>query len=515
MHIGIDVGGTNTDAVLMTGTTVLAGVKQSTSPDVTSGIVAALRGLREQHPFEGAQVAAVMIGTTHFINALVQAKRLAPTAALRLGLPATKALPPLVDWPEALVEAISARSYLAHGGYEFDGRPISPLDPEELRRHAGDMAAHGVRSVAISSVFSPVNHDLELRAADVLRAELGDDVAISLSHEIGRIGLLERENATVINAALRELATEIVDGLTTAVRAEGIAAPIFLSQNDGTLMDEDYVRRYPVATFASGPTNSMRGAAATSGLETCAVIDVGGTTADIGLLVNGFPRETTTDVTVAGVRTNFRMPDVLSLGIGGGSLVDERTAEVGPASVGYRLTSEALVFGGSTLTATDVAVAAGRAEIGDPGRVAHLDPAFVDAVLKRVAQRVEETVDRMRTSAERIPVVAVGGGSVLLPDTLGEFGEVHRPGHYSVANAIGASIAQVGGEVDKIYSIAAGARDEVLAAVRQEAVDKTIAAGALPDSVTLVDFDEVPIPYLPGNATRIRAKAVGDLDMEA
>ena len=513
MHIGIDVGGTNTDAVLMDGTLTLAGVKHSTTPDVTSGIVQAIEDLRSGHHFEGEQIDAVMIGTTHFINALVQAKRLAPTAALRLGLPATKALPPLVDWPEALVEAISARSYLAHGGYEFDGRPISPLDPDELRAHAADMKANGIRSVAISAVFSPVNHDLEVEAGRIIAEELGPDVAISLSHEIGRIGLLERENATIINAALRELASEIVDGLTAAVRRQGIQAQIFLSQNDGTLMDEDYVRLYPVATFASGPTNSMRGAAVTSGLETCAVVDVGGTTADIGLLINGFPRETANEVKVAGIRTNFRMPDVLSLGIGGGSIVDVETGEVGPESVGYRLTTEALVFGGSTLTATDIAVAAGRADIGDPSKVAHLDPDLVSKVLARIAERVAEAVDRMRTSPEPIPVVAVGGGSILLPELLPLFGKVHRPENYAVANAIGASIAQVGGEIDKVYSIEPGRREEALSDVRAEAVDKAIAAGASPRSVAIVDFDEVPIPYLPGNATRIRVKAVGDLDM--
>ncbi|WP_425845270.1 hydantoinase/oxoprolinase N-terminal domain-containing protein [Agrococcus sp. TSP3-2-1] len=513
MHIGIDVGGTNTDAVLMEGSHVLASVKRSTSADVTSGIVAAIESLRADRPFEGVEITAVMIGTTHFINALVQARGLAPTAALRLGLPATRALPPLVDWPGELREAIQARTYLAHGGYEFDGRPISPLDPDELRRHAADMAANGIRSVAISSVFSPVNHDLELAAAEVVREELGDDAAISLSHEIGRIGLLERENATVINAALRELAVEIVDGLSAAVRAQGIAAPIFLSQNDGTLMDEEFVRRYPVATFASGPTNSMRGAAATSGLTDCAVIDVGGTTADIGLLVKGFPRETSTEVTVAGVRTNFRMPDVLSLGIGGGSHVHEESREVGPTSVGYRLTSEALVFGGSTLTATDIAVAAGRVEIGDVDRVRHIERSFALAVIDRIAERVTEAVDRMRTSSEPIPVVAVGGGSILLPDVLPIFGAVQRPDNYAVANAIGASIAQVGGEIDKVVAVDPGRRDAILDDVRQEAVDKAIAAGATPQSVQIVDFDEVPLPYLPGNATRVRAKAVGDLDI--
>jgi N-methylhydantoinase A/oxoprolinase/acetone carboxylase beta subunit len=208
------------------------------------------------------------------------------------------------------------------------------------------------------------------------------------------------------------------------------------------------------------------------------------------------------------------MPDVLSLGIGGGSIVDEDTAEVGPESVGYRLQTEALVFGGSTLTATDIAVAAGRADIGDRSRVAHLDPAFVQRVLDRISERIAEAVDRMRTSPEPIPVVAVGGGSVLLPDRLPIFGEVSKPENYAVANAIGASIAQVGGEIDKVYSIDPGDRERTIAEVRAEAEERAVAAGASPSTVTIIDFDEVPIPYLPGNATRIRAKAVGDLDME-
>ncbi|MGW6279444.1 hydantoinase/oxoprolinase N-terminal domain-containing protein [Kribbella sp. NPDC055071] len=513
MRIGIDVGGTNTDAVLLDGTTVLAANKSATSADVTAGIVDTLARLQAERSFDPAQVQAVMIGTTHFINALVEASRLAPTAALRLGLPATASLPPLVDWPERLVEAISGRSYLAHGGHEFDGRHIAELDEDELRRHAADMIGHGIRSVAISSVFSPVSNEFELRAAEILRSEFGDEVAISLSHEIGRIGLLERENATIINAALRELAASIVDGLAGAVAGHGITAPLYLSQNDGTLMDVDFARRYPVATFASGPTNSMRGAALLSGLDTCAVVDVGGTTTDVGVLTNGFPREATTEIDVAGVRTNFRMPDVLSIGIGGGSLVAEGNdvVTVGPRSVGYRLTEEALVFGGTTVTATDIAVAAGWASIGAADAVADLDPVLVKAALARVAADVADAVERMRTSPDPLPVVAVGGGSILLPDDLPGSLAVHRPDHFAVANAIGAAIAQVGGEVDRVYAIDPGRRDAVIDEARQEAVDRAVAAGADPGQVRIVDFDEVPIPYLPGNATRIRCKAVGDL----
>jgi N-methylhydantoinase A/oxoprolinase/acetone carboxylase beta subunit len=516
MRIGIDVGGTNTDAVLMDGDRVLAAVKAATTPDVTSGIVTALDGLQTQHPFPPADVQAVMIGTTHFINALVQARDLAPTAALRLGLPATASLPPMVDWPARLVEAIAGRAYLAHGGHEFDGRPISPLDEDELRRHAADMAANGVRSVAISSVFSPVNTEFEMRAAEVLADVLGPDVPVSLSHEIGRVGLLERENATVINAALRELAAGIVDGLAASIAGHGITAPLYLSQNDGTLMDVEFARRYPVATFASGPTNSMRGAAVLSGLGTCAVVDVGGTTTDVGVLTGGFPREATVEVSVAGIRTNFRMPDVLSVGLGGGSRVRGTGTDttVGPDSVGYRLTEQALVFGGNVLTATDVAVAAGRVEIGDSSLVAGLDPADVAAALDRIATDVADVVDRMRISADPLPVVAVGGGSVLLPDSFPGLGAVHRPQHFAVANAIGAAIAQVGGEVDRVFAIAPGQRDAAVDEARQEAVDRAVVAGADPATVEIVDFDEVPIPYLPGNATRIRCKAVGDLRIE-
>jgi N-methylhydantoinase A/oxoprolinase/acetone carboxylase beta subunit len=121
----------------------------------------------------------------------------------------------------------------------------------------------------------------------------------------------------------------------------------------------------------------------------------------------------------------------------------------------------------------------------------------------------------MRTSPDPIPVVVVGGGSILLPDTLPLFGAVTRPENYAVANAIGASIAQVGGEIDKVYAFTSAEREATIAEVRAEAVDLAVAAGAKPSTVSIIDFDEVPIPYLPGNATRIRAKAVGDLEMGA
>ncbi len=501
MHIGIDVGGTNTDAVVVDGRRVLAEVKTPTTADVTGGIREALRELT----FQPDAVSAVMIGTTHFTNAVVERRRLVPTAAVRLAAPATTALPPMVDWPDDLRAALGGHAYIARGGHEVDGRTIAPLDRGELRRIAADIRANELRSIAISSVFSPVNAEFELEAAELFAGEL-PDAAISVSHEIGRIGLLERENATIMNACLRPLASEIVAAFRSALAELRIDAPVYLSQNDGTLMSVDYTERYPVATFASGPTNSMRGAAFLSGREDCAVVDIGGTTADVGMLAHGFPREAAVAVDIGGVRTNFRMPDVLPLGIGGGSLVDGD--EVGPRSVGYELPRRALVFGGDTLTATDLAVAAGRARIGDAERVAGIDH---ERALRRIEERIAEVVDRMKTNRDPIPVVVVGGGSVLLGDALPGASELIKPPHFAVANAIGAAIGQVGGEVDRIFSLDELSREEALAEAKREATERATAAGAGGDTVRIVDVDEVPLAYLPGSATRVRVKAVGDL----
>ena len=149
-------------------------------------------------------------------------------------------------------------------------------------------------------------------------------------------------------------------------------------------------------TFVSGPTNSIRGAAYLSGLKHALVVDIGGTTTDIGMLFNGFPRESAAAVDIGGVRTNFRMPDILALGLGGGSLVSQNgEIRVGPRSVGYRLTEEALIFDGKQLTATDIAVAAGFAEIGNRSAVANLSEAFIEETANIIHRMVEEGVDRL------------------------------------------------------------------------------------------------------------------------
>jgi N-methylhydantoinase A/oxoprolinase/acetone carboxylase beta subunit len=513
MRIGIDVGGTNTDAVLMKGTNVISWYKTPTTHDVSSGITTALKSLLDQSRVDPAQIRAVMIGTTHFTNAVVERRRLIPTACIRLGLPATAALPPMVDWPPDLRETLGNHWHLAHGGFEFDGRVISPYEEKEVRAIARQIRDKGIRSVATSSVFSPVNNEHERLTAAIVQDEI-PDAAVSLSSEIGRIGLLERENAAIMNACLRDLAVTIVNSFRQALADMRIAAPFYISQNDGTLMNADYAEKYPVFTFASGPTNSMRGAAFLSSVKEAMVVDIGGTTSDVGMLVHGFPREASIAVKVGGVRTNFRMPDVYSFGLGGGSLVKRDPLSIGPQSVGYELTSQALIFSGDVLTASDVAVAAGIADFGEHTRVRHLDGAFVQSALDRIQTMVEESVDRMKTSAAPIPVILVGGGSVLVSRHVQGALEVIKPDHYPVANAIGAAIAQVGGETDRVFSLEKLTRNQALDQAKEEAINKVLAAGADSSTVQIVEVEEVPLAYLPSNAIRMHVKAVGDLQIE-
>lgn len=506
-RIGIDVGGTNTDAVLLVGEHVAGAVKTPTTADVTTGIRTALARLLEAAR-PRPSVSAVMIGTTHFTNAVVQRRGLARVAAVRIGLPASASLPPLVDWPEDLAALARGETVMLEGGHEYDGRPLVPFDAAGMRAAARRIRAAGLRAAAITSVFSPLDPSCEEQAAAILREEC-PGVAVTCSHELGRIGLLERENAAVLNAALGDLAGATVRAFAAALEASGIDAPLYLTQNDGTVVTAAVAEAFPVLTFASGPTNSMRGAAFLSGLRDAMVIDVGGTTSDVGVLRHGFPREANGVVEVGGVRTLFRMPDLLSLGLGGGSLVRETPLGVGPLSVGYLLTERARVFGGHELTATDVAVAAGLADLGDRGRVAGVPAPLVRDVLACVRAMLEEAVDRMKTDAHAVPLVAVGGGSFLVPERMAGVSEIVRVPHGGVANAVGAAIAQVSGEVDQVFQ--GLSREAAIGQARRLAEARAVRAGAAAATLGVVEVEDLPVAYLPGNALRVRVRVVGDV----
>jgi N-methylhydantoinase A/oxoprolinase/acetone carboxylase beta subunit len=245
------------------------------------------------------------------------------------------------------------------------------------------------------------------------------------------------------------------------------------------------------------------------------VADIGGTTTDIGFLLRGFPRETTAPSVVGGVRTNFRMPDVLSIGLGGGSLVHvtDGACRVGPQSVGFRLQDEGLAFGGRVLTATDIAIRAGQARIGDVSHLQGLSPQLVESALDDIHRQVEEAIDQVKTNSKPIPLVLVGGGSVLISRNIKGASEVHRPNHSEVANAVGAAIALVSGRIDKLYDVSVEGREATLERAKAEAANAAIAAGAASDEVEIVEVTELPMTHMRSGAVQIRVRAVGPLRM--
>ncbi|GAB5455590.1 MAG: hydantoinase/oxoprolinase family protein [Henriciella sp.] len=510
MRIGIDVGGTHTDAVIMDGNTVVTSTKVLTSADVMEGVANALDTVLSDSGLPTEQIQSVMIGTTQFTNAIVERRQLAETGVFRLCLPSGRGLPPMVDWPDDIADAVGRNAYTLHGGYLYDGWPVADIDMDEIDRAIADAKSKGLKNFAISSAFSPMNAAPEDLVAERLRAAI-PGAHITCSQSFGRLGLMERENAAILNSTLLQFADSVVSAFLSALRLRDLTCPVFISQNDGTLMNADFVRAFPALTFASGPTNSLRGAMLLTGLDDAIVVDIGGTTSDIGVLQGGFPRESNSVIKVGGVRTNFRMPDIQAIGLGGGSLVSKDGETLGPQSVGHRLTSEGLVFGGNTLTATDIVVASGHENIGDPGAVAHLSNEVVETARQKMLTILDRGIDMMKPGAVQMPVILVGGGSVLVTGDLKAANKVHRPGHAGVANAIGAAIAQVGGESEKIVSYQAIAREDAIADLTREAEARAKESGAQDDSLRVVDVEETEVPYMGRETMRVRVKVIGDL----
>ncbi|MGN7966367.1 hydantoinase/oxoprolinase N-terminal domain-containing protein [Microbacterium sp. 22179] len=509
LSIGVDVGGTNTDAVVLDGDgRVLAWTKRATTDDITGGIRAGIRDVLAAIGDDRSRVSRVMLGTTHATNAIVQRRQLDRVAMIRLGAPAATEYPPLTGWPDDLVRMVLAGATMLGGGHMVDGTPIAPLDRDGILRFVDGL--DDFDAIAVAGIFSPSSPEQELEVADLLRGHLGQDTRVFLSQDIGPTGLLERENATLLNAALYSVARSVTEALVTVVAEEGLDATTFFAQNDGTLMSLDYAAQYPVLTIGSGPANSIRGAAYLSGHDDAIVIDVGGTTSDLGVVVGGFPRESTLPREIGGVRTNFRMPDILSVGIGGGTIVDVASGRVGPDSVGYRIDREGLLFGGSTPTLTDAAALAGSPVAGRtlPALSSQVTEALEQALAK-VADRLDEAVERLSLGRMDIPLVVVGGGGFLVPDSLASAGSILRPDHGGVANAVGAAISLAGGRADQMAPM--GDRDQAIEQASEAAIAKAIQAGADPLQVSIVEVLETHVPYTAQPTVNVTVKAAGPL----
>lgn len=533
LRIGVDVGGTNTDAVMLDVAAVnepnrgvLAAYKTpTTSPSITDGIETAVGTVLNQAADYADEVSCLIIGTTHFLNAVIERdqSRLSRVAVIRLTKSFTKGVPPFSDFPPQLANILHGYVGFADGGLHIDGSQEASIKEQQLIDHCYKIRDLGITAIVLVGVFSPIDtyYQQELAARKIVQKTL-PDVDVVCSSEVSGIGLLERENASILNAAILDFARRTIRGFRMAMKRLNLNCSLFISQNDGTVIDAALATRLPVKTFSSGPTNSMRGAAylglaRTGGKDetrvSTVVVDVGGTTTDCGMLLpSGFPRAAPAYVTVAGVTINFPMPHLESIGLGGGSLIHDSDSEtlVGPDSVGYALQTKAKVFGGDILTTTDIAVAAGKVNIGDHERVSDVSAQLIEHTQARIKKMLERVIDRLKISPEPLPLLLVGGGSVICPTELDGVSEVIIPKYHSYANAVGAAIARVGGTVDKTFDTESSTLADIVEQAKLLAMQKAIDAGADPATVTIAEIETFPIPYMSGQI-RVVARAVGDL----
>jgi N-methylhydantoinase A/oxoprolinase/acetone carboxylase beta subunit len=451
LRVGVDVGSTNADAVLMDERgELLARAKVSVSPELSGSLQSVLADVLRAAPGSATRTVRAMLGTREITQALVQRRGLTRVAVLRLGAPLTGAVPPLWSWPADLRAAVSVGERIVGGGAEHDGRTPTPLDVDAVQRFL-EMVAGDAEAIAVSSVFSPIAPDQELTVADLVRHVLGAAVPVSASHEIGSFGLLTRENATVLNATLVAPARAVATALTGALRTHEVAAESYFAQSDGTVMAFEHTLRYPALMIGSGAALSSRGAAYLSGVGDAVVVDAGGSRTEVSVLVHGFPRDAAPPTEVAGVATDLRLPELWTLRAGRAT-ADGRGAE----------------------------------ELAS-------DLRDVDALGDDLA----------------VPVVAVGGAAALVPAALGGRQEVILPADGDVAGAIGAAIAPVSGRADIICDRGSERLLATVERARRIAVERAIHAGADPARVEIVEVEQLPISYLVEPAFRVRVRAVG------
>ncbi|MFS8563910.1 MAG: hypothetical protein LVR00_06185 [Rhabdochlamydiaceae bacterium] len=261
----------------------------------------------------------------------------------------------------------------------------------------------------------------------------------------------------------------------------------------------------PILTLSSGQTNSFIGGARLTQMKEAVVVDIGGTTTDIGVIQNGFPRKTLGNIDIGGVPLNFPMPDVLSIAIGGGSLIEGE--QIGPKSCGKLLFEQGVSFGGPLLTLTDIALRAGAIHIeGARPTFVPLSQEEAKRLHLKAFIRIRDLVRQIQATTHSAPIIVVGGGSYLFKELFEEEGFI-LPEHAAVANAFGSALAEIGETLDTTIQLSEEGGIERL---KKQVLERVIEKGAIPRSVRLTQVEIIPYHYLGGQRARVILSAAGE-----
>jgi N-methylhydantoinase A len=461
MILGIDVGGTHTDAVLIDRFAVLKKAKVLTDErNLLNSLLAVTNALVDE--FTIKQLERVVLSTTISTNAIVQNKvdRVGMLVVSGPGLS-----PSLYD--------VHQDTYFMSGYINHRGMEISGIDRIEATRMRNRFRSEGIRNVGIVGKFSIRNPRHEIELQEMVRDQLSH---VSLGHRMsGHLNFPRRIATTYLNESIWNIYQRFVKEVLHFVHARGINVPIYILKADGGTFDISQSVEFPVQTILSGPAASIMGILTASGCTDDAIaLDIGGTTTDIAVFADGVPLFEPFGVTIEGHKTLIRGLRTRSIGIGGDSVVRLRE---GKLSIGPERDGPAAAFGGSFPTPTDAMIVLGMTDIGDPDKAAAAIKLlanalhgtvggaaraifqetcqiiaaqvrnFIEEINNQPVYTIHEMLDGKRLNPRHLYVV--GGPASLLATELGRLldCEAHVPVHAEVANAIGAALARTTAEM--------------------------------------------------------------------
>jgi N-methylhydantoinase A/oxoprolinase/acetone carboxylase beta subunit len=483
MLIGIDVGGTTTDAVLIRDGEVYSTAKVPTEPvNLLKSLLSALDKVSRGVPQE--QLERVVFSTTVITNLIAEGKT--DRVALLL-LPGPGVNPESYVFPD---------SFCLKGAMDYRGREIQLIDEAEIRKAVNRIREQGFSRAAVISKFGQRNPSHELRIEEILR-EMHPDCKVELGHKVsGKLNFPRRVATSMLASATGEHYQVFVAEIKKALKERNIRAPVYILKADGGTLPIEKSIEFPVETIFSGPAASTIGALAlTPERQTSVVVDIGGTTTDIALILSGKPLIASKGAKLGNFLTHVRAFAVRSIAVGGDSIVRVRetntdnglrTVTIGPERAG-----PAYCMGGEEPTPTDALRVLGLVEIGDPERAKEAVASvaaclgkseteaasrIVDTTAEMIAQavremflewehepayRIWEVLQKKKERPEN--VVGIGGGARGLISVVAEKLNAKPiiPEYSEVGNAIGAAVARptltLNLRIDtqqKVYSVA-------------------------------------------------------------
>jgi N-methylhydantoinase A/oxoprolinase/acetone carboxylase beta subunit len=497
--IGIDVGGTNTDIVVIDeNEQIVFSKKKLTTERASEGILALLLDIFKLYSIN--LIKRIVVGTTSSLNNILERKNLEGVGLIRLAKNSEDSIPPCFEWPEDLKQIILKKYVSCFGGFECDGKEIYPLNMDEIKRIGLEFFNQKIKRVVINSPFSHLFKDHEEKILKILE-EFYDKKNIEISYDFNDLGIIERENTLLLNAALKESFFYEFSELKQI--SEEYKIPFYIVQNNGTLLAFDEAIKYPIKTIGAGIVNSCIGGSKLASKKNAVVVDVGGTSLDIGIVKNYFCKKSTGFLSIEGIKLLQDCPDIHSMALGGGTIIEKNNNDfqIGPKSIGKNLFSDGYSFGGNVKTLTDAAIVK---NLFQNDKIKKKDAFLiedVDFIFQKIFNKLILILKKINLDND--PVVLVGGASFLFNSN--KLNNFIIPPFSQVANAYGAACAEFCTSVVTTKSVID--KEKILKELCDFAINETLIKGA--KKARIIEQKMISYSYIPGNIFKIIIVAAG------